>query len=253
MRSAFFSFRTPPFAQSNKKSHSLSASFLRMRVEFCRISSWSLFGFAPSTTFRSRWIGSATKPVYSRQPFDVGRFLKAEIIFPNLTILTLENQRKQFISWREVLTRCVVTKIVEPLEDVANLIEIERYNDVLKVIYIAIRRMNSSQTGVNGTLKPKRKKFLWSLKPEWITRLLQIMMEYVNTSMRSAQGFKDSVYQGAAQKMKEKFGIEAFPKDAAYLKIAIANYVELEIICGPKHATGEWVKSGNSQTPLGTQ
>ncbi|KAH0464049.1 hypothetical protein IEQ34_006835 [Dendrobium chrysotoxum] len=129
------------------------------------------------------------------------------------------------------------------------------------------------------------------------------MMEYVNANMRSAQGFKDSVYQGAAQKMKEKFGIEvtseqcknqirhqrsvwihiqelkrksgvswdetkkmivlgqeeytshiqAFPKDAAYLNIPIANYVELEIVCGLGHATGEWAKSGNSQTPLGTQ
>ncbi|KAI0511706.1 hypothetical protein KFK09_012338 [Dendrobium nobile] len=141
------------------------------------------------------------------------------------------------------------------------------------------------------------------LKPEWITGLLQIMMEFVNANMRSAQGFKDSVYQGAAQKMKEKFGVEvtaeqcknqirhqrsvwnhiqelkkksgvswdetkkmivmgqdeyashiqAFPKDAAYLNIAIANYVELEIVCGIGHATGEWAKSGNSKTPLETQ
>ncbi|KAL0911837.1 hypothetical protein M5K25_017761 [Dendrobium thyrsiflorum] len=45
----------------------------------------------------------------------------------------------------------------------------------------------------------------------------------------------------------------AFPKDAAYLNVAIANYVEMEIVCGCGHATGEWVKSGNSQTPLGTQ
>ncbi|KAH0469050.1 hypothetical protein IEQ34_002282 [Dendrobium chrysotoxum] len=104
------------------------------------------------------------------------------------------------------------------------------------------------------------------------------MMEYVNANMRSAQGFKDSVYQGAAQKMKEKFGIkvtgvswdetkkmivmgqeeyashiQVFPKDAAYLNIAITNYVELEIVCGLGHATGEWAKSENSQTPLGTQ
>ncbi|KAH0448199.1 hypothetical protein IEQ34_021999 [Dendrobium chrysotoxum] len=104
------------------------------------------------------------------------------------------------------------------------------------------------------------------------------MMEYVNANMRSAQGFKDSVYQGAAQKMKEKFGIEvtgvswdetkkmivmcqeeyashiqAFPKDAAFLNIAITNYVELEIVCGLGHTTGEWAKSGNSQTPLGIQ
>ncbi|KAL0923904.1 hypothetical protein M5K25_004691 [Dendrobium thyrsiflorum] len=78
-------------------------------------------------------------------------------------------------------------------------------------------------------------------------------MEYVNANMRSAQGFKDSVYQGAAQKMKEKFRIKAFPKDAAYLNIAIANYVVLEIVCGLGHATGEWAKSGNSQTPLATQ
>ncbi|KAH0465639.1 hypothetical protein IEQ34_005742 [Dendrobium chrysotoxum] len=165
------------------------------------------------------------------------------------------------------------------------------------------RRMNSSQTEMNGTSKPKRKNFLWSLKPEWITGLLQIMIEYVNANMQSSQGFKGSVYQGAAQKMKEKFGIEvtseqcknqirhqrsvwihiqelkrksgvswdetkkmivmgqeeyashiqAFPKDAAYLNIAIANYVELEIVCGLGHATGEWAKSENSQTPLGTQ
>ncbi|KAL0911238.1 hypothetical protein M5K25_019362 [Dendrobium thyrsiflorum] len=163
--------------------------------------------------------------------------------------------------------------------------------------------MISSQTEMNGTSKPKRKNFIWSLKPEWITGLLQIMMEYINANMRSAQGFKKSVYQGAAQKMKEKFGIEvtgeqcknqirhqrsvwnhiqelkrkscvswderkkmivmgqeeyashiqAFPKDAAYLNIAIANYVELEIVCGLGHATGEWAKSENSQTPLGTQ
>ncbi|PKU86213.1 geranylgeranyl transferase type-2 subunit beta [Dendrobium catenatum] len=46
---------------------------------------------------------------------------------------------------------------------------------------------------------------------------------------------------------------EAFPKDAAYLNIAIANYVELEIVYGIGHPTGEWAKSGNSQTPLGTQ
>ncbi|KAL0907903.1 hypothetical protein M5K25_022355 [Dendrobium thyrsiflorum] len=163
--------------------------------------------------------------------------------------------------------------------------------------------MIPSQTEMNSSSKPKRKNFIWSLKPEWITGLLQIMMEYVNANMRSAQGFKDSVYQGAAQKMKEKFGIEvtgeqcknqirhqrsvwihiqelkrksgvswdetkkmivmgqeeyashiqAFPKDAAYLNIAIANYVELEIVCGLGHATGEWAKSGNSQTPLATQ
>ncbi|KAL0918062.1 hypothetical protein M5K25_010050 [Dendrobium thyrsiflorum] len=138
--------------------------------------------------------------------------------------------------------------------------------------------MISSQTEMNGSSKPKRKNFIWSLKPEWITGLLQIMMEYVNANMRSAQGFKDSVYQGAAQKMKEKFGIEvtgvswdetkkmivmgqeeyashiqAFPKDTVYLNIAIANYVELEIVCGLGHATGEWAKSGNSQTPLATQ
>ncbi|KAL0921312.1 hypothetical protein M5K25_008373 [Dendrobium thyrsiflorum] len=121
---------------------------------------------------------------------------------------------------------------------------------------VAKRRMISSQTEMNSTSKPKRKNFIWSLKPEWITGLLQIMMEYVNTNMQSVQGFKDSVYQGAAQKMKEKFGIEvteAFSKDAAYLNIAIANYVELEIVCGLGHATGEWAKSENSQTPLGTQ
>ncbi|KAH0459657.1 hypothetical protein IEQ34_012471 [Dendrobium chrysotoxum] len=129
------------------------------------------------------------------------------------------------------------------------------------------------------------------------------MMKYVNANMRSAQGFKDSVYEGAAQKIKEKFGIEvtgekcknqirhqrsvwihiqelkrksgvswdetkkmivmgqeeyashiqAFFKDAAYLNITIANYVELEIVCGHGHAIGEWAKSRNSQTPLGTQ
>ncbi|KAL0920424.1 hypothetical protein M5K25_009561 [Dendrobium thyrsiflorum] len=149
--------------------------------------------------------------------------------------------------------------------------------------------MIPSQTEMNSSSKPKRKNFIWSLKPEWITGLLQIMMEYLNANMRSAQGFKDSVYQGAAQKMKEKFGIEvtgeqcknqirhqrsvwihiqelkrksgvswdetkkmivmgqeeyashiqAFPKDAAYLNIAIANYVELKIVCGLGHATGE--------------
>ncbi|KAL0907529.1 hypothetical protein M5K25_021944 [Dendrobium thyrsiflorum] len=47
--------------------------------------------------------------------------------------------------------------------------------------------------------------------------------------------------------------IQAFQKDAAYLNITIANYVELEIVCGLGHATGEWAKSGNSQTPLATQ
>ncbi|XP_020672014.2 uncharacterized protein LOC110092015 [Dendrobium catenatum] len=47
--------------------------------------------------------------------------------------------------------------------------------------------------------------------------------------------------------------IQAFPKDAPYLNIAIANYVELEIVCGIGHATREWAKSGNSKTPLGTQ
>ncbi|KAH0466912.1 hypothetical protein IEQ34_004150 [Dendrobium chrysotoxum] len=47
--------------------------------------------------------------------------------------------------------------------------------------------------------------------------------------------------------------IHAFHKDAAYLNIAIANYVELEIVCGLGHATGEWAKSENSQTLLGTQ
>ncbi|KAH0451293.1 hypothetical protein IEQ34_018592 [Dendrobium chrysotoxum] len=47
--------------------------------------------------------------------------------------------------------------------------------------------------------------------------------------------------------------IQAFSKDAAYLNISIANYVELEIVCSLGHATGEWAKSGNSQTPLGTQ
>ncbi|KAL0926460.1 hypothetical protein M5K25_002694 [Dendrobium thyrsiflorum] len=46
---------------------------------------------------------------------------------------------------------------------------------------------------------------------------------------------------------------EAFPKDDVYLNIAIANYVELEIVCGLGHAIGEWAKSGNSQTPLGTE
>ncbi|KAL0904195.1 hypothetical protein M5K25_026271 [Dendrobium thyrsiflorum] len=46
---------------------------------------------------------------------------------------------------------------------------------------------------------------------------------------------------------------KTFLKDAAYLNIAITNYVELEIVCGLGHATGEWAKSGNSQTPLGTQ
>ncbi|KAL0927606.1 hypothetical protein M5K25_001796 [Dendrobium thyrsiflorum] len=47
--------------------------------------------------------------------------------------------------------------------------------------------------------------------------------------------------------------IQAFPKDAAYLNIAIANYVELEIVCGLGHATGEWANYENSQTPLGTE
>ncbi|KAL0924036.1 hypothetical protein M5K25_004838 [Dendrobium thyrsiflorum] len=46
---------------------------------------------------------------------------------------------------------------------------------------------------------------------------------------------------------------QAFPKDAPYLNIVIANYVELEIVCGLGQVTGEWAKSENSQTPLGTQ
>ncbi|KAL0929151.1 hypothetical protein M5K25_001094 [Dendrobium thyrsiflorum] len=32
--------------------------------------------------------------------------------------------------------------------------------------------------------------------------------------------------------------IQVFPKDAAYLNIAIVNYVELEIVCGLGHAAG---------------
>ncbi|KAL0915700.1 hypothetical protein M5K25_016138 [Dendrobium thyrsiflorum] len=54
---------------------------------------------------------------------------------------------------------------------------------------------------------------------------------------------------------QEKYAshIQAFPKDVAYLNITITNYVELEIVCGLGHATGEWVKSKNSQTPLETQ
>ncbi|KAI0493921.1 hypothetical protein KFK09_024048 [Dendrobium nobile] len=56
-----------------------------------------------------------------------------------------------------------------------------------------------------------------------------------------------------AQFMWTRMQNDAFAKDAAYLNIVIANYVELEIVCGIGHATGEWAKFGNSQTPLGTQ
>ncbi|KAH0468033.1 hypothetical protein IEQ34_003066 [Dendrobium chrysotoxum] len=98
---------------------------------------------------------------------------------------------------------------------------------------------------------------------------------------------KDSktVYQGAAQKMKEKFGIEVTSEqcknqirhqrnvwihiqelkrksgvswDETKKMIVMgqeeyASHIQLEIVCGLGHATGEWAKSGNSQTPLGTQ
>ncbi|KAI0526959.1 hypothetical protein KFK09_002555 [Dendrobium nobile] len=47
--------------------------------------------------------------------------------------------------------------------------------------------------------------------------------------------------------------IQAFPKDATYLNMTIANYAELEIVCSLRLATGEWAKSENFQTPLRTQ
>ncbi|KAL0920119.1 hypothetical protein M5K25_009230 [Dendrobium thyrsiflorum] len=146
------------------------------------------------------------------------------------------------------MTRAVNTSVYSP-----ELVAARYGSRPIKVLQRTVEILTAVGSFAFKLFLDKRRGLLDQRKRMRAAELRRIFTRLGPTFVKIGQGLSTRPDICPPEFLEELSELQAFPKDAAYLNIAITNYVELEIVCGLGHATGEWAKYGNSQTPLGTE